>query len=48
MSTNPVDPAAVRRVLLIRPRFLGDICLTLPTLDAMRAACPGARIAYLV
>src|SRR6516225_7963034 len=48
MSTNPVDPAAVRRVLLIRPRFLGDICLTLPALDAMRAACPGARIAYLV
>jgi len=48
MSTNPVDPAAVRRVLLIRPRFLGDICLTLPTLDAMRAACPGARVAYLV
>jgi ADP-heptose:LPS heptosyltransferase len=35
-------------MLFIRPRFLGDICLTLPALDAARAACPGARIAYLV
>lgn len=44
----PVDPASVRRVLLVRPRFLGDICLTLPALDAVRAACPGARIGYVV
>lgn len=40
-------PAPVRRVLLVRPRFLGDICLTLPALDAVRAACPAARVAYL-
>ncbi|HEY3216053.1 MAG TPA: glycosyltransferase family 9 protein [Candidatus Eisenbacteria bacterium] len=49
MSASPLlDPAGVRRVLLIRPRFLGDICLTLPALDAVRTACPGTRIAYLV
>lgn len=42
------DPEAVRRVLLIRPRFIGDICLTLPALDAVRAACPAARLAYVV
>ena len=49
MSTErAVDPSAVRRVLLVRPRFLGDVCLTLPALDAVRAACPGARVAYLV
>jgi len=42
------DPAAVRRVLLVRPRFIGDVCLTLTTLDAVRAACPDARVAYLV
>ena len=42
------DPAAVRRVLLVRPRFIGDVCLTLTTLDAVRAACPAARVAYLV
>lgn len=42
-----LDPAGVRRVLLVRPRFLGDVCLTLPALDAVRAACPGARVAYL-
>jgi ADP-heptose:LPS heptosyltransferase len=43
-----LDPASVGRVLLVRPRFLGDICLTLPALDAVRAACPRARIAYAV
>ncbi len=42
------DPAAVRRVLLVRPRFIGDVCLTLPSLDAIRAACPAARVAYVV
>jgi ADP-heptose:LPS heptosyltransferase len=42
-----LDPAAVRRVLLVRPRFLGDICLTLPALDAVRAACPNASIGYV-
>lgn len=42
------DPAAVRRVLLVRPRFIGDVCLTLPSLDAIRAVCPAARVAYVV
>jgi ADP-heptose:LPS heptosyltransferase len=46
--TTALDPSGIRRVLLVRPRFLGDICLTLPALEAVRAACPGARIAYLV
>ncbi len=49
MSTDrPVPRADVRRVLLVRPRFLGDVCLTLPALDAVREACPQARVAYLV
>jgi ADP-heptose:LPS heptosyltransferase len=49
MSTNPlVAPAPIRRVALLRPRFLGDICLTLPALDAVREACPQARVAYVV
>jgi ADP-heptose:LPS heptosyltransferase len=43
-----MDPARVERVLLLRPRFLGDICLTLPALDAVRRAAPRARVAYLV
>mgnify|MGYP001058521045 CR=1 FL=1 len=51
VSRSPAEPdipaAPVRRVLLVRPRFLGDICLTLPALDAVRAACPAARVAYL-
>jgi len=48
MTYAVLDPAMVRRALLLRPRFLGDICLTLPALDAVRAACPQARVAYLV
>jgi ADP-heptose:LPS heptosyltransferase len=48
--TGPVkiDPTSIRRVLLIRPRFLGDVCLTLPALDAIRALCPEAQIGYVV
>ena len=43
-----VPPAPIRRVALLRPRFIGDICLTLPALDAVREACPQARVAYVV
>jgi len=45
---RPVDPAVIQRVALLRPRFLGDICLTLPALDAVRSMCPQAEIAYVV
>jgi ADP-heptose:LPS heptosyltransferase len=48
MLASPLDPRTARRVLFVRPRFLGDVCLTLPTVDAVRAACPGARLAYVV
>jgi ADP-heptose:LPS heptosyltransferase len=43
-----VDPGTVSAVLLVRPRFIGDVCLALPTLDAVRAACPRAKIGFLV
>lgn len=49
MVTNvPVDPRRARRIIIVRPRFLGDLCLTLPVVDAVRAACPQARIAYVM
>lgn len=50
MSTlpRPLDPAAIRRIALLRPRFLGDVCLTLPALEAVRAACPRAEVAYVI
>lgn len=47
-ATHSVDPATVARVLLIRPRYLGDVCLTLPLLDSVRKNVPQARIAYMV
>ena len=45
---RPVNPESVRRIVFVRPRFLGDICLTLPALDAARAACPGVRVGYVL
>ncbi len=48
LATAAVDPRGVRRVLIVRPRFLGDLCLTLPVVDAVRGACPGARLGYVV
>lgn len=47
-TPSRVDPASIHRVLLIRPRFIGDICLTLPVIEAIRAAAPHARIGYLL
>lgn len=47
IAAPPLDPATVRRALLIRPRYLGDLCLTLPALDALRATCPQAKVAYV-
>src|SRR5689334_81165 len=44
---KPVPTSAVRRILFVRPRFLGDVCLTLPAVDAAPAGCPGARAAYV-
>jgi ADP-heptose:LPS heptosyltransferase len=44
---KPVPTAGVRRMIFVRPRFLGDVCLTLPAVDAALAACPGARAAYV-
>lgn len=38
---------ASRRVLVIRPRFLGDLVLVTPLLRALREAAPEARLALL-
>jgi len=42
-----VDPASVRRVLVIRPRFVGDLCLMLPVLDHLRRHAPHVEIDLL-
>lgn len=38
----------VRRILVIRPRFVGDICLTLPVVANLARHAPHAEIHYLV
>ena len=44
---KPVRSESIRRIVFVRPRFLGDVCLTLPAVDAALAACPGAKAAYV-
>lgn len=38
----------LRRILVVRPEHFGDLVLTLPALQSLRAAFPAARIAVLV
>ena len=44
---GPVDPAALRRVLVVRPDNVGDVVLLTPALRALRAAAPTARLDLL-
>jgi lipopolysaccharide heptosyltransferase I len=37
-----------RKILLIRPSALGDVCRTVPVVAALRASYPGARIEWMV
>lgn len=37
-----------RKILLIRPSALGDVCRTVPVVAALRARYPGARIEWMV
>src|SRR5262249_18349181 len=46
-ARSSVPATAVRRLLFVRPRFLGDVCLPRPAVEAALAACPGARAAYV-
>lgn len=44
---RPVEPSSVRRALLIRPRFAGDLCLVLPVLEHVVRLAPGVRVDFL-
>jgi ADP-heptose:LPS heptosyltransferase len=44
---GPVDLAAARRILVVRPDNVGDVVLLTPALRALRAAAPHARIELL-
>jgi len=46
-SQSPVPAASVRKVLVIRPRFVGDLCLTTPVLTRLREIAPQAELHYL-
>jgi ADP-heptose:LPS heptosyltransferase len=47
-QTAPPLPQDVRRILVIRPRFVGDVCLTLPVVSNLARLAPQAEIHYLV
>lgn len=44
----PKDPAEVKRILIVRPTALGDVCRTVPALVSIRRAYPDAFIDWLV
>jgi ADP-heptose:LPS heptosyltransferase len=44
---GPVDLAAARRILVVRPDNIGDVVLLTPALRALRAAAPTARLDLL-
>jgi lipopolysaccharide heptosyltransferase II len=46
-SQSPVAPESIRKVLVIRPRFVGDICLTTPVLTHLQRILPWAEVHYL-
>ncbi len=43
-----IDLSDIRKILLLRPRRLGDIILTTPAVRALRQSFPAASITYLV
>jgi len=45
---RPLAPDAARKVLVIRPRFVGDVCLTTPVLTNLKRLAPQAALHYLV
>lgn len=46
-GTMPLDSACARRVLVIKPSALGDICHSLPVLDFLGQRFPGAAIDWV-
>ncbi|MBX9736651.1 MAG: glycosyltransferase family 9 protein [Phycisphaerales bacterium] len=50
MATQTPNPvlARARRILIIRPSALGDVCRSVPVLASLRAAMPAAHIDWLV
>ena len=47
VSDHPTPPDA-KRILIIRPSALGDVCRSVPVLCSLRQAYPDARIDWLV
>lgn len=47
-TSSPLDPGQAQRVLVIRTDHLGDLLLSTPFLDALRAALPRSEITALV
>ncbi len=42
-----IDPKGIKKLLIIRPRFIGDVLLSTPLVRALKAGLPGTKISYL-
>ena len=47
MTMKPLDPAKPRRILVRATNWVGDAVMTLPALEALAKACPGAELQVL-
>ena len=43
-----LQPSHYRRILIVRPSALGDVCRTVPVLATIKKACPEAAIDWVV
>ena len=44
---SPVDPEAVRSILVVRTAYIGDVVMTTPMLGPLRRRFPHARLSFL-
>ncbi len=42
-----IDPKRIRKLLIIRPRFIGDVLLSTPLVRALKSGIPRLKISYL-
>jgi heptosyltransferase-1 len=43
-----IDPAAIKKVILVRLRRIGDVVMTTPAITALRKSLPSVHISYVI
>ena len=48
IRNKPIDLKSLKKILIIRTAYIGDVIMTLPMLQPLKRACPQAEITMLV